>query len=283
MATLQNRINVAAAAAQRDGIIVPLHSEVVSVTEQGLDFVISHLSSLSLKAIATAAQKAAGANPFLPYEPGLFVAELSPSHVLLLNKFPMAPGHVIAVTREFVPQVAPLRRADFEVMATLLGELGGMLMYNGGAVAGASQPHRHMHLLPLPSLPLTPGFPRGPDHEFLLVPEFRFVHAFARISLDKVPARQRGASLEALFGAAMQRCNMVAGADSMPAYDLLATRKWLLLVPRTREHWRSGAHSVSINALNFGGMFGVHGPELIEVVRAAGLLNILRAVSIPVD
>jgi len=51
-------------------------------------------------------------NPFLPYEEALWVAHLSTSHTLLLNKFNVVRHHLLVVTRAFEPQSAPLSAGD---------------------------------------------------------------------------------------------------------------------------------------------------------------------------
>lgn len=51
-------------------------------------------------------------NPFLPYEEDLWVAHLSDTHTLLLNKFNVVPHHVLVVTRQFESQQDPLNSRD---------------------------------------------------------------------------------------------------------------------------------------------------------------------------
>ena len=51
-------------------------------------------------------------NPFLPYEEALWVAHLSDTHTLLLNKFNVVPYHSLLVTRDFQQQTDQLNSAD---------------------------------------------------------------------------------------------------------------------------------------------------------------------------
>ena len=53
------------------------------------------------------------ANPFLPYDENLWVAHLSDTHTLLLNKFNLVAHHTLVVTREFEAQEQPVTAADF--------------------------------------------------------------------------------------------------------------------------------------------------------------------------
>ena len=58
-------------------------------------------------------------------------------------------------------------------------------------------------------------------------------------------------------------------------YNLLLTRRWLMLVPRTREHFER----ISINAMGFAGSLFVRDGEELGRVEAVGPLTILQAVS----
>jgi len=53
---------------------------------------------------ATATAKAADGgppafDPFLPYDPIMYVDDLPPKHVALLNKFPVVPNHLVVATK----------------------------------------------------------------------------------------------------------------------------------------------------------------------------------------
>ncbi|WP_341649862.1 hypothetical protein [Thauera humireducens] len=61
------------------------------------------------------------------------------------------------------------------------------------------------------------------------------------------------------------------------AYNLLASRQWLLVVPRQFEKWQD----VSVNALGYAGSLFVRSPAQIERLRAEGPLAVLRAVGYP--
>ena len=68
------------------------------------------------------------------------------------------------------------------------------------------------------------------------------------------------------------------GADLQSGpYCLLATREWLLLVPRSREFF----DSISINALGFAGALLVRNEEQLRALRAAGPLTALRETALP--
>lgn len=264
------------------GAMVPLVSETRAVQQDGFEFLVSHLSSLSLKELAKILQQSTGANPFLPYEAAMFVAELSDTHVLLLNKFPVFPGHAMAVTRRFMPQTGVLDETDYLALARLMaGTPQAVFMFNAGKAAGASQPHRHLHLLPAHQLPLLARFPAGAAPGRLQqIPFFDFVHAYVSLA-DGGSEQDWARQMTEALTQACTHCGLSPRQGEMPPYNLLGTRRGVLVVPRRQEHWSDGTHSISVNALNFGGWVGVRGPEQIEPVCQAGLPATWRAVTQP--
>ncbi|MEW6169529.1 MAG: phosphorylase [Pseudomonadota bacterium] len=221
-------------------------------------------------------------NPFLPYDPALFVSALGAGHVLLLNKFPIRLGHVIVVTRAYADQEQPLERADFAALAQAMDALGGLAFFNGGATAGASVQHRHLQIAPfgapliealLPSVRLDDAPQR--------LARLPFRHALVRFAARWPDNADRaGARLYEAYLHCREACGIAAGNDGrLPAYNLLATRDWFLLVPRSRETWEDGALRVSLNAMSFAGSIFVRDPALIPRIRDAGLMRLLGAVT----
>lgn len=270
------------------GAMQPIDTVQHAVTDAGVRFVVRQVSSLARKERDRAVQerRAAPANPFLPPEPDLLVAQVSASHVAVLNKFNVMERHLLLVTRRFVHQEAWLAREDFEALAVCMAEFDSLGFYNGGTAAGASQPHRHLQLVPLPFDAAGPPVPV----EALLAdaadgraPGLPFRHAFARLhaSLFAEPAAAAGSlaeTFEMLAAAVGLEPLWVDGElrQSMP-YNLLATRRWMLLVPRSAEH----ADGISMNALGFAGSLFVRDEAQLETVRRIGPMALLRAVAVP--
>ena len=57
-------------------------------------------------------------------------------------------------------------------------------------------------------------------------------------------------------------------------YNLLLTRRWMLLVPRAAEFYKS----ISVNALGFAGSLFVRNEREMEIIRQQGPLEILTKV-----
>ena len=71
----------------------------------------------------------------------------------------MLDDHLLLISRRFVPQEHVLGPGDFVALWSIFEPLGGLAFYNGGAVAGASQPHRHLQWVPTPFEPDESAFP----------------------------------------------------------------------------------------------------------------------------
>lgn len=233
-------------AALHDGSLEPIQTRVENVDDEGSRFSIRVVSSLQRRATTVTS-----GDPFLPpYSPGLFVGEISATHVSLLNKYPVLEQHALVVTRAFEAQTSPLTEADFSAVLPLLHAAGGLVFYNSGAEAGASQPHKHLQWVPRP-----------PDAQ--LRAPLPFVHASA------VTPSQPGEAV-ALYRALLER----SGASGR-AYNLLMTRESTWVVPRRQERFEG----VSLNALAFAGSLFVKSEDELATLKRAGPTRALQAVA----
>ena len=230
------------ARALASGALQPIATQ----TEVIEDFVVRAASTIAAKA---AAQQRA--DPLGDYDPGLFVADAGSSHYVLLNKYPVVPNHLLLVTRRFAPQEELLDAGDFAALGALMAELDWLAFYNAGREAGASQVRKHLQLAPA-AVPLEP-----------------------RISRGALPFRHGYAALPGLD--AMHRIyqELIAPWPTTP-YNLLATRRWMLVVPRRQARYET----ISVNALGFAGSLFVRNSDELELVHRAGPMNVLRGVTL---
>ena len=272
MPPLSSLIHAATRHALATGALRPIEADTELLEDAGVRFIVRAVSSLARK--HEAPRGPAPADPLGDYEPDLFVRELGPSHYLLLNKFNLLPGHVLLVTRRFERQERLLTVEDFEVLAACLRGIDGLGFYNAGVEAGASQPRKHLQLVPLPLAPQSPdAVPM--EHVLGSGPRPPFGHAFAPV------APQASASdLHDLYRSLLDRVGIgaVAGAGgethSAP-YNLLVRRGWMLAVPRTR----ADCEAIPVNALGFAGSLFVRSRADLERVRAVGPMAVLQAVA----
>jgi ATP adenylyltransferase len=272
------------------GALQPIAASEQSIEDGGMRFIVRRVSSLALKDAPKPAAPAA-ANPFLPYDPDLFVADLSDTHVALLNKFNVIDHHLLIVTRAFERQDAPLDAADFSAWLACLAEFDGLGFYNSGPVAGASQPHKHLQVVPLPlsasgeRLPIEPRLSAAPaSHPVGTVPGLPFHHAFTRLepALGRSPdaVRDAIARYHALLDAAgLRAADANTGAPPSAPYNLLITPRWMLLVPRSAER----VDGVAVNALGFAGSLFVRDAAQMDVIERLGPMTVLRRVAIAAD
>ncbi len=150
--TLFEAVRERSAQAERVGALrsIPTSFELVEDGETGVEFVVRMVDHLGQKREAASEQQRTGANPFLPYNRELFVADLSETHLCLLNKYNVLDHHLLIVTRSFEEQESLLTLEDFEALWLCMAEREGLGFYNAGAEAGASQPHKHLQLVSVP-------------------------------------------------------------------------------------------------------------------------------------
>jgi ATP adenylyltransferase len=256
------------------------------IEQNGIPFQVRLLESVAMKERSNTTQS--NVNPFLPHDPELFVAPISPTHIALLNKFNVVEHHLLIVTRTFEDQQCQLTQKDCEALLIGLTEIDGLAFYNAGSAAGASQSHKHLQLVPLdPTLAPLPmdrllRFPQA-DGMVGTIPGLPFRHACAPMDPDWTnPEKNSGASLHAsyrqLLRAAGLSVDITAGSHMPTApYNLLVTRNWMLLVPRSQECFQG----ISINALGFAGAFLVKDKQQLETLRRFGPMTALQHVTGP--
>jgi ATP adenylyltransferase len=227
-------------------------------------------------------------DPFLPPEEDLYVADISGTHLAVLNKFNVIENHLLIVTRAFEHQESLLTLEDFEALWFCMTEFQGLGFYNGGAVAGASQSHKHLQMVPLPLTHDGPEVPLEPllqsssgFHEVVRLPALTFRHAFARLPTTTTSNPLAAASnakalyeeMLAVLGITAKKSNGKL-RQSAP-YNLLVARRWMLLIPRSSESYKG----ISINALGFAGSLFVRDRTQRATVVNEGPMNVLKRVA----
>ncbi|MDB9343443.1 DUF4922 domain-containing protein [Nodularia spumigena CS-586/05] len=268
------------------GALLSIPTDFEFVEQNGSKFLVRILSNLARK--DTAKQQKKKTNPFLPYEQDLFVADISQTHVCILNKFNVVDYHLLIITRAFEEQEKLLTLEDFAAMWACLAEFEGLAFYNGGKIAGASQPHKHLQIAPLPLTPSGVQIPIEPllksaqfTDSVTTVPELPFIHALAKLdpNWSNSPLEAAAATLE-LYQSLLSAVGLEAVDDNRQsgAYNLLATREWMLIVPRSHEHF----DSISVNSLGFAGALLVRNEQQMQIIKEQGPMTILQNVALPV-
>lgn len=268
------------------GALHSLPTDFEFIEQAGVRFAVRILANIERKERAKREQqldkRSADFNPFLPYEEDLYVTDLGKDHLCLLNKFNVFDHHLLIITRHFEEQTQLLNASDFAALARCMTEFAGLAFYNGGKIAGASQRHKHLQYVPLPLAPTGPPIPMQPLLELALTQTagesstLPFGHAITTLP----PADTVDEMREALWIAYRRLCaklNLAGnGAQQSAHYNLLATRQWMMLVPRQHECYET----ISVNALGFAGSLFVRNQEELAFLRAVGPMRVLEFVGV---
>jgi ATP adenylyltransferase len=282
--------------ALKSGALQPIPTRYEFVEQGGVQFFV-RISDLTRKDEDRKQQdKSAvlgkGSNPFLPYDEAMFVTNISDTHVCLLNKFNVVDYHLLIVTRAFEEQESLLTLQDFEAMWACLNEVEGLVFYNSGEPAGASQHHKHLQLVPFP---LAPGLLKIPMEPALKtaqvqdsvekIPVFPFKHGLIQFEsqLPELPLARAEMTLRHYY-TLLQAVELHPEGDISPdwrpdPYNLLITREWMLIVPRSQSHYEA----IPVNSLGFAGALLVRNEQQLKLLKDGGPILILEKVSVMGD
>lgn len=289
--TLWARATAQSEYALERGALYPIPTESMLIEQSGIRFLVRILANLARKEEARQqkqqmAKSGQDFNPFLPYDRDLFVADLSDTHVCLLNKYNVVDHHLLIITRNFEDQETLLTLDDFAALWVCLAEIEGLGFYNSGKLAGASQRHKHLQLVPLPLLPTGENIPIEVafaetqwNGTIGTSPTLPFQHAISLLEWNQDLTSQQAAqaTLEVYYRLLTQ-LDLYSSAEGRlkGAYNLLVTRRWMFVVPRRQEQFAS----IPVNSLGFAGTLFVRNQEQFEQLKAISPLNLLRRVAV---
>jgi ATP adenylyltransferase len=190
----------------------------------------------------------------------------------VLNKFAIVPEHFILATKEFKEQTHILEPADLEATLACIRAFeaakqddGLFAFFNSGEHSGASQPHRHIQLLPVDRM--RDGLESGPAWT-VLADRADLAQAPFAVFSDTIVQDMSGAELHSaylrLYRQACRAVDEHHGVDARqevaaahgPArisYNMAMTRDKLVICPRLSEGgavYDASGNSVGSIALN---------------------------------
>ena len=237
-------------AATASGALVPLDTTLTHLMgDEGSRFELRHLLSATPKHLRASGPKP---NPFLPWDPRLEVDRIGESHVVILNKHPVQTSHMLLITQDWQPQTGWLSMEDWLSLARIDATTTGLWFFNSGPDAGASQPHRHLQLLP-----------RAAGERICAREDWfrRCAQNTTTSAEDPLLRSSRVAAISSpLTGETLQELYLALADDlglghpttedcPRGAYNLLLSRQWMAIVRRRR----AGIRGFSVNALGFAG------------------------------
>lgn len=278
--SLRERLDAATRRARQSGALEPIETDCYFSEDDGIRFIIRRVIHRTRKPVPQVSgySDPTAANPFLPFDRQLYVADASTTHVCVLNKFNVVDNHLLILTREFEHQESPLTQQDFVAWWKCLVEFDALGFYNSGVVAGASQPHKHLQLVPLPmadgvkAIPLSVKLrnhrPRPGTVDSVAEIPYRHLITFFDDSAAR-GSHRAARECHQIYGEMLRRFGMDSTVPGngrlMHPYNLLVTRRWMLMVPRKRECFES----ISLNSQAFAGTFLVHTARQHEALAAA--------------
>ncbi|CAI6097826.1 unnamed protein product [Clonostachys chloroleuca] len=263
--------------------------------------------------------------PFDPFEnppAALKVADLGPAHFLVLNKFAVVPEHFILATTPFKPQTHVLEPDDLEATLACIEaydavteteegipsgggktEQGLYAFFNCGDHSGASQPHRHIQLLPIARMRdgldgQSSAWDVMVDRLDTLKPPFSVFSEAIRLGMSGEELHQTYLRLyrRACRAVAVHAGDSTAAAQDAPSqgetlisYNMGMTKNTMAIAPRLAE----GAKIVGPDGQNLGfaALNGtvLAGTALVKnkveweamIKDAKGLHDVLKAIGIP--
>lgn len=252
------------------------------------------------------------------------VPQLPPSHALVLNKFAVVPEHSILITRAAKPQAHVLEADDLAAalacvrayaaaahshdkgaeavsgggdgVGSSAGEL--FVFFNSGPHSGASQPHRHLQLLPVEQMRAGLGdsssswgvLAEGSDEQLRGLP---FAVLREAIGPD-TSAEDLHAKYVGLYRRAARLVSPEDGEDvpgegeARFSYNMALTSRAIALCPRVAEGApitdRDGREigQVQLNGTLLAGTALVKNQELYDAIREdpALLFNVLKQIGV---
>ena len=224
----------------------------------------------------------------------IYVENMSETHALLYNKFPLVPFHVLIVTKKFEKQMSLLGERDFDAALRVMKALDSFAFFNGGPNAGASQEHKHIQAIPYGSFPnqtipldaLIEATKSGEEKfqngiEYSQVAPFKFKHVLCKFKpnltqgLAHGEVEVKGKLIASVYLECLKKLN---NEDLHLAYNFVLTKHWMFMVLRTCE---TALGMIKINAVGFTGSFAVRSDEEYEFIRKQDPIKILHSVTYP--
>ncbi|KAF9431430.1 bifunctional AP-4-A phosphorylase/ADP sulfurylase [Entomortierella beljakovae] len=246
-------------------------------------------------------------NPFLPHSPALYVSDIGEEHKILLNKFCIVEKHFLIITKEFHRQTEPLTPEDLVsvwiALKSLKNSENALAYFNCGSRSGASQPHKHMQVLPLETpAPITtlvrectarrPGKKATQPGDLFSVPFNCIHHAVLLQSTEATGKSQEDILIDAyiqLMDAMIMSIreysedetvsdedrNLATSMRSSFDYNWILTTEFMMIVPRRKESAPSGDITLDINSLGFAGMILAKTPEELKLAQDRGVIELV--------
>jgi ATP adenylyltransferase len=238
-------------------------------------------------------------DPFRPFDPLLHISSVNNTHELVLNKFVVVKNHALLITTDFQPQTSDLNKIDFDALQSCVDPLKSdnwLIFYNCGMKSGASQPHKHIQIVPLWDLdtklrnfPLQEKLDKF-DYKFPFLHALvdvsgknfseihdLYVQALRNLHLNvRSEKREVGMVVTCPVGLIPEE-HLVEYSNDDPSYNVLFTINWLLVIPRREENFKG----ISFNSIGFLNSIYVGSQDQLKLVKDLGISKIVQELTFP--
>ena len=111
------------------------------------------------------------------------------------------------------------------------------------------------------------------------VPDLPFVHGFCRFDADLINSPNNAAQITLeLYQKLLKAVDLLTEDtdNNSIAYNFLATREWMFIVPRSKEHFES----ISVNSLGFAGGLLVRNQQQMQMLKDCKPMEVLKRVGV---
>jgi ATP adenylyltransferase len=231
------------------------------------------------------------------------------THRIFFSKFAVMPEHVLLVTRDFYSQYTHLTYEDVKNSVLLLNVMNGIIFFNGGKNAGASQPRKHLQCIPFSSMydrefgifdlvkneenlekkDLVDNISKGLASCYLIKKFLQngINHILFKFSKDVTNALQilneenidiYSDLIFSIYNMSLIELNLIESEENLSThYSILLTSEWMLVIPRKGHEVKLSKGKLNINSIGFLMTMLIPNSELGEEVKTKNILKEIYA------
>ena len=224
------------------------------------------------------------------------------THTLVLNKYNTFRFHALLITNFFEQQSNGLNTQDIQATIMYIQAINAVGFFNSAEVSGASQPHKHIQLVPLDSLkevismihnssPSSDTFSSSSGSASFpidILVKASHVSIGKITSLKEIPFQNFVASIslttltiDDLYGLYKSMRDMCKGKE----YNFIITAEWMIMVPRSKAVITLPKSVIPVNSFGFMGFLLAANTDQSEEILShrAGVLDLLKQVTFEQD
>ncbi|CEL01488.1 hypothetical protein ASPCAL01070 [Aspergillus calidoustus] len=211
-------------------------------------------------------------------DPGLLLARIRGTHLLVVNKFCMFRPQLLLLTSDsYRRQREPLDADDLGAACEVLSELrerSFFVIYNGGPVAGASRQHKHLQVLPRPPR-LFPD-ERGFDEKS--VPFRYFLRYLDGVDIGASDGYEKVfEAYTTLLVEAKRALGVDSDSEEYFPHNVALAKEWIIVIPRQSADFEG----ITANAPGMLGSVWLTSDEQFKQWKQVGPRKVLAGLGFP--